>query len=97
MILQSKKSFLFFSIFNNLFFEWVKANLNTESSSIKEEFKFFLIKEFLESKTNKFFDIITNYPESHSVLVDIKSVFVQTDVKKLILLIFKYFHSMRIS
>ena len=40
----------------------------------------YIKKVFLDSKTNKFFDIITNYPESQPVLLDMKSAMVHSDV-----------------
>ena len=61
-------------------YEWAQANLRLEASTLKEEFSTLIKKEFLENKTNKFFDIITNYPESHVVLVDIKSAMLQSEV-----------------
>jgi hypothetical protein len=61
-------------------YEWAQTNLKLESNTLKEEFSTFIKKEFLENKTNKFFDIITNYPESQPVLVDIKSAMLQSEV-----------------
>ena len=55
-------------------------NLQKSSTGFKNEFIEYIKITFIEVKTNQFFDIISNYPDSMPALSDIKYALTQSDV-----------------
>ena len=60
-------------IFKDLFLNWANLNLKENSNFLKDHFELFIKKSFLKIKTEYFFDIVTNYPESHATLSDLRT------------------------
>ena len=60
-------------IFKDLFLNWANLNLKKKTNFLKDHFELFIKKSFLKIKTEYFFDIVTNYPESHATLLDLRT------------------------
>ena len=60
-------------IFKDLFLNWANLNLKENWNLLKDHFEMFIKKSFLRIKTEYFFDVVTNYPESHATLLDLRT------------------------
>ena len=80
-------------LFNNYYLEWAYLNdtllnnmkiNNADKEIYKSKFINYIKKHFIDIKINKFFEIISNYPDSNQTIYDIKYCFSNFNKNKFI-------------